>query len=492
MAHPVAASRALDFFLDLGNLTKSVGGNVVTPPNNEEYWKAKGAGTYIGWEWTIYKASQVEVEDGPLASSGDIYWDSVTLGLENGPEPLFGFKVSVRGYQDVITSTPAPVDEDGNSTGDPTWSNTRTYPPQTGVECKFTNSQQRIPPLWPSPTNTTDYSTVVSPRRFEGITLYGSDKTVSDGTSPVIVGIAEGEARCVGFVETKDDLTVNFTAPGSYYVALDTMKGYIRTPDDRIEPLVNNNDDTVDSRTVPIPGGVAGRINFPEELPRSTPANPIAVGTTYIQVEDPNGNFVIPFPGFVGRHLWVYTDVVTGNFDGTPVLDQNEVEITDFRWQRTTRPFLVSGYNYVLVFDEAEFEYIQRQGGPTREEIFLKNPAVDGEWFPTEPYDPDATPALYPYDTIPTFVPDERETVDVFYGVSITGTPAGASSIGISQTCIAPTRNWQRMLKALLARAYYTNGMARSYAAVPGYCDPNSPNFGENQQDPYCVETGQS
>jgi len=228
MAHPVAASRALDFFLDLGNLTKSVGGNVVTPPNNEEYWKAKGVGVWTGWEWTIYKASQMEVEDGP-AAAGDIYWDSVTLGLENGPEPLFGFKVSARGYQDVITETPTYGPPDPDTGIDPqtgsVWANTRTYPPQTDVECKFTNSQQRIPPLWPSPTNTTDYSTVVSPRRFEGVTLYGSDKTVSDGTSPVIVGIAEGEARCVGFVETKDDLTVNFTPPGSYYVALDTRKG---------------------------------------------------------------------------------------------------------------------------------------------------------------------------------------------------------------------------------------------------------------------------
>ncbi len=492
MAHPVPASRALDFFLDLGNLTKSVGGNVVTPPNNEEYWKSKGAGTHMGWEWTIYKASQTEVGEGSTAA-GEIYWDSVELGLENGPTPLYGFKVSVRGYQDVITETPTygPPDPDTGIapvTGS-VWANTRTYPLQTDVQCSFTNSQTRIPPLWPSPERTIDYSTVVYPRRFEGVTLYGSDKTQSDGDFPVIVGIAEGESRCLGFVENKDVLTANLISPGDYYIALDTMKGYIRTPDNLVEPLVNTNADGEVGFTIFIPDGIAGRITYPEELPRSTPANPIAVGTTYVQQEDPNGNFAIPFTGFVGRHLWVYTNVLSANFDGTPVLDQNGIEITDFRWQRTTRPFVMSGYNYVLVFDEAEFEYIQRQGGPTREEIFVKNPAVDGSWFPTEPYDPNANPPLYPYDTIPSFVPDERETVDVSYGVSISGTPAGAESITINQTCIAPVRNWQKMLKTLLSRSYYSNGIARSYATVPGYCDPNSPNFGDNETDPYCEAT---
>jgi len=492
MAHPVASSRALDFFLDLGNLTKSVGGNVVKPPNNEEYWKAKGAGVFTGWEWTIYKASETEVDDGIIMSAGEIYWDSVTLGLENGPEPLFGFKVSVRGYQDVITETPTygPPDPDTGIapvTGS-VWANTRTYPETAVASCTISNPQQRVPSLWPSPTRTTDYSTVIAARSFEGIVLYGSDQPTTIGTNPAIVGIAEGEARCVGFIESKDNLEVNFMPPGDYYIVADSMTGYIRTPDNKIEPLINTNAG-VDGRIVPVE--LAGRITFPEELPRSTPQNPIAIGTTYLQQEDPNGNFAVPFPGFIGRHLWVYTDVETADFTGEPITDQNGEVIEDFRWQRSTRPEKVSGYNYVLVFDEALFEYIQRRSGPFTDEIFIKNPAVDGEWFPSEPYDPDATPGIYPIDTIPSFVPDPRETVDVEYTVTITG-GLPTESINIKQTCIAPTRNWGKMLKALLSRSYYSNGIARSYATVPGYCNPDSPNFGENQQDPYCVETGQS
>jgi len=319
MAHPVASSRALDFFLDLGNLTKSVGGNVVKPPNNEEYWKAKGAGVFTGWEWTIYKASETEVDDGIIMSAGEIYWDSVTLGLENGPEPLFGFKVSVRGYQDTIVETAGygPPDPDTGIapvTGS-VWANTRIYPETAVASCTISNPQQRVPSLWPSPTRTTDYSTVIAARSFEGIVLYGSDQPTTIGTNPAIVGIAEGESRCVGFIESKDDLEVNFMPPGDYYIVADSMTGYIRTPDNKIEPLINTNAG-VDGRIVPVE--LAGRFTFPEELPRSTPGNPIAVGTTYLQQEDPNGNFAVPFPGFIGRHLWVYTGVETADFAGEP------------------------------------------------------------------------------------------------------------------------------------------------------------------------------
>ena len=501
MAHPVAASRALDFFLDLGNLTKSVGGNVVKPPNNEEYWKAKGAGVWTGWEWTIYKASETEVGEGATAA-GEIYWDSVTLGLENGPEPLFGFKVSVRGYQDTIVETPPPTDEDGNPIGEPTYSNTRIYP-ETAVEsCKVTNPQKRVPSLWPGRDNAISqewantifenqaiqYSTVIAARSFEGVALYNCDQPSTNEGNPAILGITEGEARCVGFIENKDVLDVNFMPPGDYYVVADSMTGYIRTPDNKIEPLVNTNLG-LDGRLVPVE--LAGRITFPEELPRSTPQNPIAIGTTYLQQEGWQESFAIPFPGFIGRHLWAYTGVETADFEGNRIKDRFGNDIEDFRWVRSIRPEKVSGYNYVLVFDEALFEYIERRGGPFTPEIFVKNPAATGEWFPSEPYDPDATPGIYPIDTIPSFVPDPRETVDVEYTFTISG-GLPEESITVKQTCIAPTRNWAKMLKALLERSYYYNGIERSYATVPGYCDPNSPNFGDNQQDPYCVETGQS
>ena len=488
------------------------GATVVIPPQNEAYWESKGVGIFQGWEWTFYNAGATEISEEGIPV-GEIYWDTVTCGLENGPDPLFGFKVSVRGYSETITATPVygPPDPDTGVAPiiDTIWNGTRTYPPQTDVTVKFTNEQSRIPPLWPRPADliTPDmqnwqnevfenqedqFSTVVVPRRFEGITLYGSDMEVSDGNNPVIVGIAEGEARCVGFIENKDVLDVNFMPPGDYYVALDTLIGYIRTPDDRIEPLVNNNTDDppgVMIAIVPDAEGnrIAGRITFPDELPRSTPQNPIAVGTTYVQQEGWSDSFTVPFQGFVGRHLWVYMGVEVPDGNGNRIQDRFGEEIEDFRWKRSQRPEQVSGYNYVLVFDQSEFAYIERLSGPYTPEIFPKNPAATGEWFPTEPFDPDADPPLYPYDTIYQFVPDGREMIDVHYSISVSGSPAGAETKGVSQTVLAPTRDWQKMLKALLARAYYTNDLSRSYALEPGYCNPDSPNYGGDLQDPYCM-----
>ena len=153
MAHPQASSRSLEFFLDLGNLSGSVkGGTVVIPPNDEAQWEAQGEGTHIGWEWTVYNAGVTEISE-EIAAAGSIYWDSVVLGLENGPEPLYGYKVSVRGYQDDTTATPiyGPAPEGGGPAPiiGYTYNNTRSYPLQTDVDLKFTNSQTRVPPLWP-------------------------------------------------------------------------------------------------------------------------------------------------------------------------------------------------------------------------------------------------------------------------------------------------------------------------------------------------------
>ena len=529
MAHPVPASRSLEFFLDLGNLSGSVrGGTVVLPPNNEAQWKAQGVGTHIGWEWTVMQAGQTEVdEDAVAVSAGSVYWDTVTLGLENGPEPLYGYKVYARGYQDDTTMTPVyETDEDGNEVlVDEIWENTRTYPAQTGVTAKFKNSQTRVPPLWPRPDAAkTDqmreleeqsgmlWSTAIRPRQFEGPALYGDDKTESPGGGDAFIfGISEGRPRCRGFVENRTNLHENLTPPNDFYIAVDECRGYVRTPDNRIQPFVNNNDDWNDVAditgnhrgvTIPIvpsdyaePGTFRrfqGRITRPEELPRATFDRPIPIGVTYIQQDggvDPwDPDFVIPFAGFIGRHAWTYTGVEYFNPEtGERMKDRFGNDIEDFRWERSTKPETASGYNYVLVFDEALFNYIQRLGGPYRDEIHVINPAVTGLWFPTEPFDEARNPPLYPYDTIPSFVPDEREMVDVDYTIEITGSPAGAGSLSWSQTCLAPTRNWQKMLKALLARAYYTNGWSRSYATQAGYCNPDSPAFGGNEEDPYCI-----
>ena len=505
MAHPEPSSRSLEFFLDLGNLTSSVNGTVIEPPNNAAWWESQGEGTFYGVEFTVNNAFKTAVEE-EAAASGSIYWDSVVLGLENGPEPIFGFKVSYKAYMEVITKTPiyGPAPEGGGPapiTGY-TWNGTRTYPETAITSQVLSNSQQRVPTLWPRNLNTpaeqawrdrvfnnsdVQWSTAIVPRRFEGITLYGCDQATTSDGNPGIVGIAEGHARCLGFIESRNNLTSNFVAPGDYYIEANTLQAYMRTPDDKIEPLITTNAGET-GRIIPMEGGgFAGRIDHPDELPVSTIAEPIVVGTTYLQRRDPL--LPLPFTGFIGTDTWSFVDIPLGDPDdpnGGPIRDRNDVPIEDFRWQRSQRPEAVSGYNYVLVFDQAIFEYIQRLAGPFTEQIRLIEPAITGEWFPSEPWDPEANPPIYPIDTIPAFVPDERETVDVSYSLSVT-TATGSGSISITQTCIAPTRDWGKMLKALLNRCYYTHEISRSYADVPGYCNPDSPQFGDNFTDPICL-----
>ena len=495
MAHPTPSSRSLEFFLDLGNLTTSVGGSVVDPPQNEAWWASQGVGTFYGIEFTVNQASRTAVEE-EAAALGEIYWDSVVLGLENGPSPLAGFKIFYKGYKEVITYDPLSG----------IWNGTRTYPATTITSSVLSNPQQRVPTLWPRAIDTPEevawrnrifsnreiqWSTAIVPRRFEGITLYGCDDAVVTEADPGIVGIAEGYARCLGFVESRNNITTNFVAPGDYYIEANTLQAYMRTPSGKIEPLITTNAGETGAIIPMEGGGFAGRIDHPDELPRSTEDVPILVGTTYLQRRDPL--LPLPFPGFIGTDTWSFVDIPLGDPDspeGFPIRDRNDVPIEDFRWQRSQRPEAVSGYNYVLVFDRSIFEYIERLSGPFAEQINLIEPALTGEWFPTEPWEPENDPPIYPIDTIPAFVPDERETIDVEYTLNVSGTVLGngaSRTIKVNQTCIAPTRDWGRMLRALLNRCYYTHDISRSYADVPGYCNPESPQFGDNFTDPSCM-----
>ena len=143
MAHPEASSRSLEFFLDLGNLSSAVtGGTVVTPPNDEEWWESQGVGTHYGIEFTVYNAFSAGVSEPNVSlSRGDIFWDDTSLGLENGPDPLVGFKIGYRGYKEVISF-------------DGIWKGERTYPETTEMDSVFSNSQTRTPSLWPSAVET--------------------------------------------------------------------------------------------------------------------------------------------------------------------------------------------------------------------------------------------------------------------------------------------------------------------------------------------------
>ena len=506
MAHPVPASRSLDFFLDLGNFVDSVGGGVVTyPPQDEEWWESQGEGTHYGVEFAIFNASQTTVAESAVGA-GTIYWDSVELGLENGPNQLTGFKVNFMQYMEIITKT--PIFGDPGEDGEPgpiigyLWNGTRTYPEAGLNSALLSCSMDKVTSLWPRQLDTPaelawrdrvfgvgrndNWSTNIRAPEFEGVSLFGCDQATMSPSNPGTVGIVQGTTQCLGIVTTTSTMDANLFTPGGYYIEEASIRGFVRVYEDKIEPLVSINNG-VTGEVLPIEGGAfAGRVSHLDELPFSTEDVPIPIGATYIEELAPR---LRPFPEYIGQFLWTYVGVIMPDPEDPerPPLDRNFEPITDFRWERSTSIGEMSGYIYPLVFDEAIFSYIQRLAGPFLEDTYVIEPAITGLWYPTEPLDPEAQPyPIYPMDAVPAFVPDERETIDVSYSLNVIGA-LGSGSISWKQTCIAPNRPWKKMLKALIQQCYYTHGVPRSYATVPGYCNTESGRFGENFTDPFCV-----
>lgn len=125
--------------------------------------------------------------------------------------------------------------------------------------------------------------------------------------------------------------------------------------------------------------------------------------------------------------------------------------------------FTISGYNYIDVFDQADFAYVPRNSN-TDVEI------SHNERFRFEPLypsleDPKGLKApLYPMNMITRFLPDERDSVTVTYRVSMTATDKEGEpiflenpNITIKQTCTQDTSDYSEQLKQLLSYCNWSN-----------------------------------
>ena len=130
----------------------------------------------------------------------------------------------------------------------------------------------------------------------------------------------------------------------------------------------------------------------------------------------------------------------------------------------------MSGYNYIDVFDRAEFEYIPRNVGSNSEEYLGPKEVGRDDNFKFEPLfdkvvDPEGRPApIYPMDMITKFLPDDRDSVDVKYTVklvakNIDGEPIEIENgvVTINQTCTQDTSDIGKQLERLFQYCNYYN-----------------------------------
>jgi len=108
-----------------------------------------------------------------------------------------------------------------------------------------------------------------------------------------------------------------------------------------------------------------------------------------------------------------------------------------------------TSYVYVRVFDQADISYIPRAST-------INQPVI------TQPTTMPSGPEKYLIDTITSFVPDERESVDITYTLTTTwGDGLGSEStdvMTITHSVTQDTGDAGSKLKAYLERSYYGDG----------------------------------
>ena len=108
-----------------------------------------------------------------------------------------------------------------------------------------------------------------------------------------------------------------------------------------------------------------------------------------------------------------------------------------------------TSYVYVRVFDQADISYIPRAST-------INQPVI------TQPTTMPSGPEKYLIDTVTSFVPDERESVDIAYTLTTTwsngGSPEATDVITILHTVTQDTGDAGSKLKAFLERSYYGDG----------------------------------
>ena len=119
-----------------------------------------------------------------------------------------------------------------------------------------------------------------------------------------------------------------------------------------------------------------------------------------------------------------------------------------------------TAYEYVEVFDQTDFKYIEKDYVPPP-----APPPVDGsvsDNFPLEPYDPSA--GIYPYSTITTYIPDTRDLVTVTYTLttkySLSYNGSEITEVAtITQDVLQTIHDWTDECRFYLQRGSYYNGV---------------------------------
>ena len=119
-----------------------------------------------------------------------------------------------------------------------------------------------------------------------------------------------------------------------------------------------------------------------------------------------------------------------------------------------------TSYEYVQVFDQTDFRYIEIDYVPPS-----APPPVDGSVsgnIPVEPYDPSA--GIYPYSTLTTYIPDTRDVVTVTYTLttkySLSYNGSEITEVAtITQDVLQTINDWTDECRFYLERGSYYNGV---------------------------------
>ena len=119
-----------------------------------------------------------------------------------------------------------------------------------------------------------------------------------------------------------------------------------------------------------------------------------------------------------------------------------------------------TAYEYVKVFDQTDFKYIERNYVPPFNPPIV-DPSISGD-FPLEPYDPSA--GIYPYSTITTYIPDTRDLVTVTYTLttkySLSYNGSEITEVAtITQDVLQTIHDWTDECRFYLQRGSYYNGV---------------------------------
>lgn len=121
-------------------------------------------------------------------------------------------------------------------------------------------------------------------------------------------------------------------------------------------------------------------------------------------------------------------------------------------------------YVYVVVFPDANFCYLPRCSGTG--EAF--GGEICNQGFPSEPYDPNCNPPIYPMDAITAFVPSTRVSETITYNATweyynLDSDPGKSNlltnEITLNMTVYAPSNDWSALMKAAQELTYFYNGI---------------------------------